>query len=371
MTDIETGRPSTGARVKAWFSFRNIGAVYIWVAIVVIFAIWVPDQFLNWAVWRSLIDINSINAIVAIAVLFPLASGAFDLAVGAEVGLGSILVAWLLSQQHMAIAPAIVLVALAGAAVGVVSGLLIVRARIESIIATLGMSSILLAFTRWISADQQILNLGNHFQTIATKRIFGVTSSTWLMLIIAVVVWYVLERTTIGRRVYATGGNIQTARLAGVRTPVVVVLCLATCGVIASFAGVLSASQLAVGDPTIGPPFLLPAYAAALLGSTQFRGGRYNVPGTVVAIYVLATGIKGLQLVGAPAWIPDLFNGVALLAAVGVAMHQRVSRRPEGKRGWHFPGRRQPPAVEELREEQLHRVPTDRLPEQKEASVDP
>lgn len=312
----------------------------------VIFAIWVPDQFLSWAVWRSLIDINSINAIVAIAVLFPLASGAFDLAVGAEVGLGSILVAWLLGNEHIGVGTSILLALLAGAVVGVTSGLLIVRARIESIIATLGVSSILFAFIRWISADQQILNLGAGFQSIATSQLFGVTYSTWFMLIIAIAVWYILERTTLGRRVYATGGNIQTARLAGVRTSLVVVLCLVACGVIASFAGVLSASQLAVGDPTVGPPFLLPAYAAALLGATQFRGGRYNVPGTVVAIYVLATGIKGLQLIGAPAWIPDLFNGIALLVAVGVAMHQRVARRPKGK-GPLFAGIRRIPSLEQ------------------------
>ena len=371
MTDIETGRPSTGSRARAWLSFRNIGLVYIWIALFILFAIWVPDQFLTWAVWRSLIDIYSINAIVALAVIFPLASGAFDLAVGAEVGLGSILVAWLIGKQHMGIAPAIVLAVLAGAAIGVASGLLIVRARIESIIATLGMSSVLLAFTRWISADQQILNLGTGFQTFATKQFFHVTSATWLMLIVAVVVWYVLERTTIGRRVYATGGNIQTARLAGVRTSLVVVLCLVACGVVASFAGVLNASQLAVGDPTIGPPFLLPAYTAALLGATQFRGGRFNVPGTIVAIYVLATGIKGLQLVGAPAWIPDLFNGVALLAAVGVAMHQRVTRRPEAGRRWMFIGRRQPPPVEVMREEELHRVPADRILQPQEVFIDP
>jgi ribose transport system permease protein len=82
-----------------------------------------------------------------------------------------------------------------------------------------------------------------------------------------------------------------------------------------------------VGDPTVGPGYLLPAYAAAFLGSTQFHGGRYNVWGSVLAVYVLAVGVKGLQLAGAPVWIPDLFNGVALLLAVAMSKYERTARR--------------------------------------------
>src|ERR1700712_6085208 len=88
----------------------------------------------------------------------------------------------------------------------------------------------------------------------------------------------------------------------------------------------LSAS-LGTGDPTPGPASLLPAFSAVFLGSTQFRGGRFNVWGTVVAVFVLATGVKGLQLAGAPVWIPELFNGAALLIAVGLANYERSGAR--------------------------------------------
>jgi ribose transport system permease protein len=113
-----------------------------------------------------------------------------------------------------------------------------------------------------------------------------------------------------------------------VRTSVVVVACFAACGLITALAGTLVTSRLSAGDPTIGPSYLLPAFTAAFLGSTQFRNGRFNVWGTVVAVYVLATGVKGLQLAGAPIWIPDLFNGVALLVAVGLAKYQSDAGRP-------------------------------------------
>ncbi len=155
------------------------------------------------------------------------------------------------------------------------------------------------------------------------------------------VVWYVLEWTPIGRRVYATGGNPEAARLAGVRTSIVTVVCLLVCGVIAAAAGILNSARLGVGDPTVGPDYLLPALAGVFLGATQFRGGRVNVWGTVIAVYVLATGTTGLQLAGAPVWVPDLFNGVALLVAVGVARYQgRPSRRMAAVRALLRLGRR-------------------------------
>ena len=141
-------------------------------------------------------------------------------------------------------------------------------------------------------------------------------------------IWYVLERTPAGRYVYATGGNPEAARLAAFgRRSVDRCRPGRAAAPSSAFAGLLVSSTLGVGDPTIGPAYLLPAFSAAFLGSTQCAGGRFNVWGTVMAVYVLATGVKGLQLAGAPIWIPDLFNGAALLLAVGLAKYQGTARR--------------------------------------------
>jgi ribose transport system permease protein len=315
------------SRVRGALSFRSISALYIFAALFLVFALWVPDTFLARDTWKALLDDQAVTALVAVALVIPLSAGSFNLAIGAEVGMGSILSAWLLSKQGLPIGASVVLTVLAGGLIGLTSGLLIVGVRIDSFIATLGVSSILLALIAWVSAGQQILDLGAGYQKLGTHETFGITNPVYLMLVVSLLVWYVLERTPAGRRVYATGGNIEAARLAGVRTALVVVVALVSCGLIAAFAGTLVSSRLATGDPTVGPGYLLPAFAAAFLGSTQFRGGRYNVWGTVVAVYVLATGVKGLQLAGAPVWIPDLFNGVALLLAVGMAKFQRVAGR--------------------------------------------
>jgi ribose transport system permease protein len=293
MTDVATpasiAAPDSAPPKRVWaaLSFRNISALYIFAALFVLFALWVPETFLTTGVWRSLLANSALTALVAIAVTIPLSAGVFNLAVGTEVGTAAILAAWLLEKQGLGVVPAVVLTLVAGGVIGAASGALIVRAKIDSFIATL----------------------------------------VWIMLAVGLVVWYVLQRTPTGRRLYATGGNINAARLAGVPTGRVIVLSLVSCGAIAALAGVLTSAQLAVGDPTVGPGYLLPAYAAAFLGSTQFHGGRYNVWGSVIAVLVLAVGVKGLQLAGAPVWIPDLFNGTALLLAVGMSKYQRTARR--------------------------------------------
>jgi ribose transport system permease protein len=305
------GNPSWTFRLLRALSFRNISAIYVFVLIFVVFSLWVPSTWLHWDTWKSLIDSQAETALLAVALVIPLSAGIFDLA----------------------IVPAIILTLVAGVAVGLVNGLLIVRVRIDSFIATLGISSILLAVIDWVSNSQQILGLSNSFQNIGTNQVGSFTIPVYVMLVVALIVWYLLECTPVGRRVYATGGNIEAARLAGIRTGLVIVAALVACGAIAALSGLLESANLGVGDPTIGPAYLLPAFSAAFLGSTQFRGGRFNVWGTVVAVYVLAAGVKGLQLAGAPVWIPNLFDGAALVIAVGLAKYQGNARRTSAIRG--------------------------------------
>ena len=318
------------ARLRRGLAFRNAAALYLLVLMVVVFGLWIPETFLTASTWRSLLSNEAISCMVAVGLVVPIAAGTIDLAIGTEVGLGAIVVARLLVGT-VPIPVAILLALLAGAAVGVFSWLMITRARIPSFIATLAISSLLVAAIAWISSSEQIVNLPVEFGQVGTGQFLGLTWPFWIMLVVAVLLWYVLERTLLGRRVYATGGNPQAAALAGVRTSRIVLFALVTSGVVAGLAGLLLTSQLSAGDPSVGPGYLLPVIAAVFLGSTQFRSGRFNVWGTVVAAYVLAVGVKGLQLAGLPIWIPDLFNGAALLLAVGLAAWRRTAR-PRGNR---------------------------------------
>lgn len=305
---------------------RNVSALYVLVAFLILFTIWVPNTFWTTTTWRSLLQTEAITAMVAVGLVLPLAAGAFDLSVGTAVGAGGILVSWFLKKNGIAVVPAVLLTLLAGVVIGSVNGFLVVKAKIDSFIATLGISSILTAVVLSLSGGEQIIGLGTSFQAIAGNQLFGITYPVYMLLIISFVAWYALERTPVGRRVYATGENNEAARLTGVRTSRIVLAALVVSATVAVFGGLLQASSLGTGDPTVGPAYLLPAFSAAFLGSTQFGGGRFNVWGTVVSVYVLASGVKGLQLAGAPIWLPQLFNGVALVVAVWLTKYQRSSQ---------------------------------------------
>ena len=311
--------------------FRNISAIYILVALLVLFAFWIPDLFYTETTLRTLFDSQSIVGLAAVALVIPLSAGVFNLAVGLQVGVAGIMVAWFMMDKGYGVWTSILLAILAGIVIGALSGLLVVRARIDSFIATLGVSSLLAALITAISDGQQILNLPDGFAKLGTDTVAGVTYPVVALVLVSLAVWYVLERTPLGRRIYATGGNKDAARLSGVRTSVIIVGSLMACGAIAALAGILVTARLANADPTVGPSYLLPAFTAAFLGSTQFRGGRFNVWGTVLAVYVLAVGVKGLQLGGAPVWIPDAFNGASLLLAVGMAAYASPARRNDHK----------------------------------------
>src|ERR1700712_1594111 len=126
-------------------SFRRSSALYVWAAIIVVFAIWTPDTFLTSTTLKTLLGEQAITATLAVGLTVPLAAAAFDLSVGYTLGLASVVVAWLVGVHGMAIGPAIVITLLTGAAVGALNGILINWIHIDSFIATLGVGSCLVA----------------------------------------------------------------------------------------------------------------------------------------------------------------------------------------------------------------------------------
>lgn len=323
-------RPTFAQKLRTALGIRNISAVYVGIAIFIIFSLWVPDTFLTDTTIRTLLSNNAVVVLAAVALVIPLAAGIINLAIGAQVGAASIFIGWLLVTQGWPMFPAIIACLISGAIIGFVTGVVIVYLKIQSFIATLAITSLLTAFITAISSGRQILGMPEEFATIGTGQLFGVAYPVYIMVIVCIILWYFLERTPVGRRIYAVGSNIDAARLSGISVNRILIGSLVVGGIVASLAGILLTARLANADPTIGPNYLLPAFTAAFLGSTQF-GGRFNIWGTVISIYVLAMGIKGLQLGGAPIWITDAFNGAALLAAVALAVHQRTAKKRNTK----------------------------------------
>ncbi|HEY1510161.1 MAG TPA: ABC transporter permease [Solirubrobacteraceae bacterium] len=322
--------PTAQTSRRGWSTgwLERYSGLFIWAALIVIFGILEPDTFLTSQTWHSVLSAQAITAMLALGLLLPLAAGVFDLSIASTMGLAVMLCAWLQSVGHIAPVLAIVLTLIAGVVVGLVNAFVVVRLGVDSFIATLGASSILLALMQVINGGQQIVQgIPTSFTDLANKQVFSIALPFFYMLLLALVLWYVTEYRQVGRYTYATGSNPEAARLAGVRTDRLRTLSLVASALIASITGVIFLATVGSASPDSGSPYLLPAFAGAFLGATQIKPGRANVPGTLIAVYLLATGVKGLQLAGAQVWVNDMFNGVALIVAVAVAVRAGRRRR--------------------------------------------
>ncbi|WP_047224979.1 ABC transporter permease [Protofrankia coriariae] len=318
---------SPPARPRPGLGFDRFSGLYLWALIIIVFGIWVPDLFLTMGTLHSVAAQQAIAAIVALAVLVPLAAGAYDLSVGATVNLATIIVTVLQADKGWSMWPAIGVTVVACFVIGAVNGFVVVVLRVNSFIATLGAASIIAALQSIVSGQRQPLPPTSRAWSDLTQReVLGFQIVVLYMLVVAIILWLVLSQTPVGRYIYAVGGNAEAARLSGVRTGTWTWFSLTTSATLCGIAGVLYAS-LSGPSLTFGGALLLPAFAAVFLGSTQLYPGRFNVWGTLIALYALATGIKGLQLVTGVQWLADLFNGVAVITAVAFAVwRQRKAR---------------------------------------------
>lgn len=310
-------RPTVGR----WLSPRTIGAVYVWILIIIVFGAIKPHIFLANETIVGIANSYAIAGIAALALLMPLAAGAFDVSIGATMSLVGVVVAKLLLTTSLPTWFIIVLGLGVGVAVGLVNSFIVVVLKIPSLIGTLAMLGIADALAVGVSGNATLSGprLSGAFSLNLTHSVISnYTLPIVYVLVLMLVLGVVLERTQFGRYLYAVGFNAAAARLAGLRVALLQTVALMIGGLIAAWGGIVLTAQLSSSTPSSGDSYLLPAFAAVFLGSTQFRAPRFNAWGVVVAVFMLATGQYGLLLVGAPSWTPDVFQGVALIAAVGL-----------------------------------------------------
>jgi ribose transport system permease protein len=320
-------------RIAQRLSVRTIGAIYVWIAIIVIFSMISPDAFPTEQTAKSILNQYAITGIVALSLVVPLAAGVYDLSIGAIVAFAGVLVAYLL--EHTSMSPVVVgaLVMLACLALGLVNAFVVTGLKVNSFIATLGTGAIITSVTSAVSADQTITGrVGEGYGKLATVNLQGITLPVIYLLVIMAALGYWLERTESGRQFYATGFDNETARLTGVPVTRLVTLSFLTSSLISGFAGMVLAARISAGSPDAGAAYLIPAFSAAFLGATQLRGGRFNPWGTVIGVMLLGTGNIGLLVSGGPTWTPSLFEGCVLIAAVALTAVNRGSVRGRVRR---------------------------------------
>ena len=320
------------SRLKAHLGFRKIGALYVWVVIIVLFTILAPDTFPTLDTARMVLNQNAVTGLVALGLVVPLSAGTFDLSIGSTIALTGIVTAWFLGNSGMGAWEASLLGIAVAVVVGVGNAVVVVVMGVDSFIGTLATGAIISAVTISVSGQQLLLTGGGAFAHIAQGSFGGLTLPVFYLVGVMLILGIVLQGTVLGRRFYATGFDAETARLAGVPIRRLKALSLVVSAAVAGFAGIVLASRLGAGSPSEGPTYLLPAFAAAFLGATQFQPGRFNAWGTVTAVLMIGTGQAGLLLVGAPAWAPNVFLGLVLIVAVSITgIERRQASRRRGR----------------------------------------
>ncbi|MET7654932.1 MULTISPECIES: ABC transporter permease [unclassified Streptomyces] len=316
-----------------------------------IFSLALPRTFPTLDTADSILSNQSIPAVLALAAMVPIVTGAFDLSIGYGLGLAHVMVIQLVVNGGWPWPLACLAVIVGGAVAGVLNGVIVVFGRIDSFIATLGTGSMMYAVTGWITDGGRIVPGGQGlpaaFTDLFDSTFLGVPVPAFYVLALTVVLWLVLERLPLGRCLYVVGSNPRAAELVGIPTRRYTVYAFAASGLIVGLAGVLLAAQQQIGNPSVGLDYLLPAFAGALLGSTAIKPGRPNAIGTVVAVAVLAVGLTGIGQLGADFWTVPLFYGGTLLIAVGLAGYAARRRLRSGVVAAHDVSAAPPPPTQD------------------------
>ncbi len=300
--------------------FSHYGLVLVLIAVVVLFALLRPETFLSAANARMIASTNAVLAVLALAAIAPLVAGQFDLSIGFTLSLAQSLAVGLVLLQGVDPVLAICIALAAGLLIGLINGLLVAYAGLNAFIATLATGILIQGFTQWYTNGESIFGtLPDWFVGIGRAEWGAIPAPLIYVIAIAALLWVAYEHTSWGRKSLATGGNEKAAFFSGVNVRRITLSSFVLAGFLSAVAGVLSATILGSANPNVGGNYLLSAFAAVFLGATCIRPGRFNAPGTVIAVYTLAIGIAGLQQLGANFYVEQLFNGAALLAALGLA----------------------------------------------------
>lgn len=296
------------------------GLPILTVLLIVFFSLLLPDTFPTYLNFRSILADKAIIAMLALAAMLPMMAGRIDITVGFGIVMWHILAMYFQVKLGLPWPLAMLLVLVCAGLVGLINGLLVEVAQIDSFIATLGTGTILYGLALWITEGRQITGpLAKGFIALNTTSVAGIPIPALYVVALAIILWVVSERLPLGRHIYAIGANEKAAALNGIPVRRYVIGVFVGSALIAGFAGCILAAKLRIGQANVGLDFLLPALVGAFLGSTTIKPGRVNVWGTMFGVLILAVGISGIQQLGGAFFVEPIFNGATLVLSIGLA----------------------------------------------------
>ncbi len=330
MTEVEPGvnlaTATPTARYKLALGFlARYGTLVGFALMIAVFSFLSPVAFPTVSNFVNVLNQASLAMIIAGGLTIAVIVGELDLSIGFAASMEGVLVTGLIVHNGLPIWLAIVVVLGVGAFIGLINGLIVTKVRVNSVIATLGMGTILVGVNFAYSSGVPIVSgVPEAFLEISLGRFHGVPHNVIIMAVVLIFLWILVERTSIGQAIQAVGGNPAAARLSGINVDAIKILGFITSGVCAALTGILLASRLGSGTTSAADSYLLTAFAAVFLGSATLRDGEFHVFGTFVGVLIIAVGFNGLAIFGAPTYSQFLFQGAILILAVGLSSLGRV-----------------------------------------------
>jgi ribose transport system permease protein len=296
---------------------ERYGILALWGVMIAVYSALKPSTFATSGTFDTIFGSQAALVFLSMAFLCTVIVGDFvDLSVASILGLSATIVPVLSVLHGWNVALASVLAVAIGLGAGAVNGFLVVYVGVNTIVVTLGMSTLLSGIALAISHLSAVSGLSSSFGNIALTSIGGLPISFYYGIALALIFAYVLGFTPLGRHMQFVGANREVSRLAGVRVNRIRFGAFVTAGALCGIGGVVITAGLGGFDPSYSVTYLLPTVSAVFLGTAAVRPGRFNPIGTLIGVYFLATGILGLQELGFGDWISDIFYGAALIVAV-------------------------------------------------------
>ena len=320
--------PTTESRVPEPSRYLTVlaryGIVWVTLALFVLLAA-TTDGFLTGPNLRNVLDQQATLLIAASVATLTMIAGGFDVSISA-VAVVAPLVALRVENATGSVALALLAGCLFGLGVGTANGSVVAFARINSFITTLATSFIVFGIGYVVSERSILKPSGDGYRRIARTRLVELSTATWISLAVVTVAWILLAGTRFGRHVYATGGNSEAARLAGVRTRQVVVTVFALSGLASGLAGVVASSRTISATPSDDFSFVFGVIAAIVVGGTSIAGGSGAVWRTLLGAFFIAFMVNGFNLHQIdPIW-QRIIQGLVILLAVTTDAWSRARR---------------------------------------------
>ncbi|MBN1303950.1 MAG: ABC transporter permease [Anaerolineales bacterium] len=321
------------------------GRTFIALILVLVFFTSMSPQFISTANIVIMSKHVAIYALLAIGMTFVILTGGIDLSVGSIVGLTAMIAGGLINegiiipQLGVILYPhtwMVIVISLAvGTFMGTISGWVITRFNVAPFIATLGMLYVARGMAGLRNNGYTFANLvgrpeyGNTgFELLGAGSFLGINYSIWIMIVFALIAYFVSSRLPFGRHVYSIGGNEDTADLSGVRVNRTKIIVYSISGFCSAMVGLVIASQLVASHPMTGDTYELTAIAAVVLGGTSLAGGRGSVGGTIIGAFVIGVLTDGLVMLGVSSFWQNVIKGIVIVLAVIIdQVQQRMQER--------------------------------------------